>query len=145
MTEVSSQQARKANFRTRAGTGRSMHAVAIDARTTWGRRGVELYQSVLADLGGADRVSTAQEQLVRRLSGLCIIAECAEVGLAKGEIPSGEALTEYVATVNAMRRVAHSVGLRRIPKEVQDLDSYLTQRYAGTEIEAEAEAEADTS
>jgi hypothetical protein len=125
--------------KTRAGTGRSQHAVPVDARLVWARRGRELYESVVADLGGLGRLSTAQEQLCRRLSGLCVVAESIEVQLAQGKMRTGDALSEYIGAINCLRRVAHSIGLRRVPKEIPDLNTYLHSHYGdGVEIEGEA-------
>jgi hypothetical protein len=127
------------HLKTKCGNGKRHYAVKIDERSLWARRGREIYESVINDLGGIGRFSTAQEQLVRRLSGLCVVAEAIEVKIAQGEMPGGDTLMEYIATINAMRRIAHSVGLRRVPKETQDLDAYIGGKYGnGPEIDGEA-------
>jgi hypothetical protein len=92
-----------------------------------------------ADLGGIDRLSTAQQQLVRRLAGLSIICEGIEVELAQGQRPSGESLQEYIAAINAARRVSHSIGLERVPRDITPaaLESYFAQQYDAASEAAE--------
>src|SRR5258706_14304488 len=75
----------KVAFSTRAGTGRAIHAQAIDTRTVWARRGRELYIAIMSDLGGQDRLSELEVQLVRRAVGLAIQCEQNEVLLAEGK------------------------------------------------------------
>src|SRR5258706_8441725 len=73
----------KVAFSTRAGTGRTIHAQAIDTRTVWARRGRELYIAIMSDLGGQDRLSELELQLVRPGRWACYPVR-AERGLACG-------------------------------------------------------------
>jgi hypothetical protein len=131
--------AKAPNFKTRAGNGHAHHVVRIDERSIWARRTRELCESIVADLGGIDRLSTAQQQLVRRLAGLSIICEGIEVELAQGQRPSGESLQEYIAAINAARRVSHSIGLERVPRDITPaaLESYFAQQYDAASEAAE--------
>ena len=49
--------ASKMRYNTRVGTGKARHAQKIDTRTLWGRRDREIYNAIISDLGGADRLS----------------------------------------------------------------------------------------
>ena len=48
--------ASKMRYNTRVGTGKARHAQKIDTRTLWGRRDREIYNAIISDLGGADRL-----------------------------------------------------------------------------------------
>ena len=90
-------------------------------------------------MGGVDLLSEAQKQLIRRLAGLSVICEGIEVELAQGKRPTGDHLQEYLSAINVARRLSHSVGLRRVPRDATTLESYLNGRYAaGPEIEGES-------
>ena len=119
------------HLRTKCGNGKRQHAARIDERTLWARRTREICEAVISDLGGIDRLSEAQKQLVRRLAGLSVVCEGIEVELAQGARPTGEHLQEYIAAINAARRVSHSVGLARVPKDITPvLETYLAERYS---------------
>ena len=62
--------ASKMRYNTRIGTGKARHAQKIDTRTLWGRRDREIYNAIISDLGGADRLSELEHQVVRRAGGL---------------------------------------------------------------------------
>src|SRR5258706_3948177 len=118
----------KVAFSTRAGTGRTIHAQAIDTRTVWARRGRELYIAIMSDLGGQDRLSELEIQLVRRAVGLAIQCEQNEVLLAEGkQVDMAAACT----AINAFNRTASLIGLKRRAKDVTPhLETYLAERYA---------------
>jgi hypothetical protein len=128
--------------RTRVGNGAGLFLNSeTDLRRGHARRFKEIVYAVASDLGGFDRMSALQLQLIRRAAALAVIAEAAEARIAQGQAPSNAELGGYIAISNAMRRLAHSLGLKRIPREIQSLDEYLNSRY-GLEIDATAEAEA---
>ncbi len=127
----------KSHFKTRVGNGSAHHVVRIDERSLWARRTRELVQNVAGDLGGLDRLSETQRQLIRRLAGLCVICEQIEIELSQGDKPDSEALKSYLATINTVRRLSQTLGLARVPKDITpDLESYLAANYPGDEREA---------
>ena len=76
--------ASKMRYNTRVGTGKARHAQKIDTRTLWGRRDREIYNAIISDLGGADRLSELEHQVVRRAVGLAPQAKAAQAA-GKGE------------------------------------------------------------
>src|SRR5271166_6615911 len=77
--------ASKMRYNTRVGTGKARHAQKIDTRTLWGRRDREIYNAIISDLGGADRLSELEHQVVRRAVGLALQCEQIETQLAEGK------------------------------------------------------------
>ena len=68
--------ASKMRYNTRVGTGKARHAQKIDTRTLWGSRDAgEIYNAIISDLGGADRLSELEHQVVRRAVGLALQCE----------------------------------------------------------------------
>ena len=71
-------------FGTRAAKG-TRHAVRLtDYRSVWARRDRELHRAIITDLGGIDRLSELELQIVRRAVGLCLWCEQYEAQLANG-------------------------------------------------------------
>ena len=129
MTDINREVATSKAFSTRAGTGRGRHAQRIDARTLWGRRDRELHRAIVADLGGADRLSELEHQVVRRCVGLILQCEQREALLAEGKPVD---VTETVSLVNAFNRSAALIGLKRRPRDVTPhLEDYFSQHYGG--------------
>lgn len=116
----------KVRFLTRAGRGR--HAQRTDARTLWGRRDREIYNAIVADLGGADRLSELEHQVVRRAVGLALRCEQIETELALGKSVD---ITATATLINAFNRTASLLGLKRRPRDVTPLEDYISQRYGG--------------
>jgi hypothetical protein len=128
--------ATKHNFSTRVATGKARHVPRIDERGMWARRDRELHAAIVSDLGGMDRLSELERQLVRRAVGLALQCEQIEAGLAIGEKPdpSGTA-----TLINAFNRCAKLLGWNRRARDVTpDLESYLSERYSREPDEAEA-------
>ena len=55
----------------------------IDGRTSTARRFRDIIETVTSDLGGKDRLSEAQKQLIRRASALSIMCEGVEADLVR--------------------------------------------------------------
>jgi hypothetical protein len=87
----------------------------IDGRSATARRFRDLVLSVLEDLGGADMVSEAERQLVRRVTHLSVEAELMEADRVKGQEID---IDKYIAITNAIGRAGQRVGLRRRAKDV---------------------------
>jgi hypothetical protein len=97
----------------------------VDGRSAVARRFKDIAGALISDQGGADRLSEARLQLVRRLAGLCVLAESIESKIATG---GGVDLTAYGQLCNTMSRIATRLGLNRVAKEVPNLQNYLAQR-----------------
>jgi hypothetical protein len=82
----------------------------LDHRTLAAKRASALVAAFETDLGGADRISTAQRELCRRAAILGALIEDAEVAWIKRE---RFALADYLGAVNSQRRVLQTIGLQR--------------------------------
>jgi hypothetical protein len=95
----------------------------IDARTRAHRETRKLIEAIELDLGGADRLSTGERQLVQRAAVLGALLCDTESRWIDGE-PIDP--TTYCTTINAQCRLLEVLGLSRRPRDVsQDLSSYL--------------------
>jgi hypothetical protein len=71
--------------------------------------------AVASDQGGAERLSEARLQLIRRFSAASVLAEQIEGRLARGEKID---IQEYSLVVSTMVRVAQRIGIDRVPRDV---------------------------
>ena len=98
------------NRKTRSAvTNGSRALLGVDGRTALARRYRDLIAELTADCAGA-KLSEGQRQLVRRAAHLSIQCE-----LVESESTNGKPfdLTVYMTTVNTLRRVLASLGLKR--------------------------------
>jgi len=110
----------------------------LDGRTLASRRAHALIEAIENDLGGGGRLSEGARQLVQRAAVLGTFIENCEVRWLAGEQVE---LGDYLASVNAQRRVLATIGIERRPREVESLAEYL-QRKHPPPIEDDLEAEA---
>jgi hypothetical protein len=98
----------------------------LDGRTAAARRVRELIADLESDLGGGSNLTRAQAQLVQRAAVLGALIENAEATWAAGgHIDIGE----YLAGINAQRRVLATLGLERRMRDVTpNLSDYLRTR-----------------
>jgi hypothetical protein len=101
----------------------------IDGRSAWTRRCRDLIAAYLADYGGADNVSTAEYNIIRRASVLIVELERMEAKFALAGEASVEELDIYQRMANSLRRLLEAVGLQRRPRVVveQSLDDILAE------------------
>jgi hypothetical protein len=101
----------------------------VDHRLGWSRRLRDLIQQHIADLGGEDNVSQAEQILIRRAAMLCLQCEMMESKWAANDgEASAKALDLYQRTAGNLRRLLESLGLQRRAKNVTPLAEYLEQR-----------------
>ena len=113
-----------------AGKVRLLCLSDLDKRTTAYRRTEFLISRIENDLGGADQLSAAQAQIVRRAALTSAMAEDLAAQWLAGE-PIDPML--FCTLSNAERRLYETVGLQRRPRDVTpDLKSYLAARSAET-------------
>jgi hypothetical protein len=90
----------------------------LDGRTGAARRVRELVASIESDLGGGEHLTAGQRQLIQRAGVLGAFIEDSEVRWACGEpIDVGE----YLAAINAQRRVLVTLGLERKARDAGGL------------------------
>jgi hypothetical protein len=99
----------------------------LDGRTAAAKRARDLIEAIETDLGGSDRLSTGERQLVQRAAVLGAVLTDTESRWIEGEPVD---LTGYCTIVNAQRRVLETIGLRRRSRDVTpDLHDYLAQKH----------------
>ncbi len=101
----------------------------VDGRSVWARRAKDLIQAHIADLGGAENISSAELSLVRRAATIATELERRESEFAKaGEVRS-EDLETFARVSSQPRRLLETLGLKRRAKDVTpDLHTYLRNR-----------------
>jgi hypothetical protein len=114
----------------RRDTTRLLTLAHLDRRCAAYRTTKELIDSIESDLGGADRLSTGERQLIQHGAVLGAVLEDLEARWIAGAPLD---MSSFCTIVNAQRRVLEAVGLRRVPRDVTPkLSSYL----AGAHTEA---------
>jgi hypothetical protein len=97
----------------------------VDGRSLVARRYRDIVCAIASDQGGAEQLSEARLQLIRRFSAACVLAEQMEARLARGEQIN---IQEYSLLVSTIVRVAQRIGINRVPREVApSLAEYLKQ------------------
>jgi hypothetical protein len=100
----------------------------LDGRTAAARRARELIEAIEADLGGGDRLTEGSRQLVQRAAVLGTYIESCEAQWLAGEAVE---LADYLAAINAQRRVLATIGLERRARDITpDLGSYIARKTA---------------
>jgi hypothetical protein len=114
----------KAQARSRLTNGREV-LPHVDGRSLVARRYRDIMCSVASDQGGAEQLSEARLQLIRRFSATAVLAEQMEARLARGEQID---IQEYSLVVSTMVRVAQRIGIDRVPRDVApSLAEYLKE------------------
>lgn len=95
----------------------------LDGRTITAQKARTMVESLEADMGGADRLSTAERALVVRAAVTTAIIENMEASaLSGGDID----VAAYATLTNNLRRLLTTVGLQRRQRDVTpDLDEYV--------------------
>jgi len=102
----------------------------IDQRSVWVRRFKDIVALHTSDRGGVERMSQAEQSLVRCIATLTVELEQMEVRFAESETgASANDLERYQRASNTLRRHCQTLGLKRRAKDVTpDLQSYLRNR-----------------
>jgi hypothetical protein len=115
----------------------------VDGRSHVARRYRELGALIASDLGGHAHLTEAQKQLVRSAAGLVVLRESLDVQVVDGKrIDVGE----YCALSNTLRRVLCTLGLQRVARDIDGIDSddpafAIFQRRLNRDDDAEAGSE----
>jgi len=88
----------------------------LDRRTAPAKRARELIEAIEGDLGGADRLSSVQRQLIRRLAMMLLWCESEDADALGGQ----RALDaeRYGRVASHARRIAETLGVERVLKDV---------------------------
>jgi len=122
----------KSKGRSRVSNGRGLFLGDIDGRSTLYRRYRDIHNQIIRDLGEAP--SEAQSLIARRASTLAVWCEQAESEMAGG----GDLdIQSFTTAVNSLKRLLEVLGIKRRPKDISDLASYLAVRRAAVEAQAE--------
>ena len=90
----------------------------IDGRSAWTRRARDLISAHIADLGGVQNCSAAEQSIIRRASVLTVELERMERQFALDEQASPDDLETYQRCANSLRRLLEAVGLQRRARNV---------------------------
>ena len=100
--------------RTALGNGRAV-LEGVDGRPHIARRYREIGALLASDISGGLDLTEAQKQLIRSAAGLVVLRERLDVKAVNGkEIDAGE----YCALANTLRRVLATIGIKRIPHDI---------------------------
>jgi len=88
---------------------------SIDKRTLRARHYAAVLDNLIADLGGADRVSTAEVELARRCAVLSVLAGAIDKDAVEGKPVD---IAGLCAITNALQRCLNRIGLKRVPRDV---------------------------
>jgi len=104
----------------------------VDGRTFWVRRFRDVNALHLADLGGQDNCSVAEQSIIRRAATLTVELERMETRLAQASEVPDSALHTYQQCSNSLRRLLEAVGLQRRARDVTppNLQTYLRNKEA---------------
>ena len=115
---------RSPSNRSRVTTGKAI-LPGIDGRSAVARRYHDLVASIASDQGGAQRLSEARLQLIRRLPALSVQLEQSEARLASGEQIN---MQEYATLTSTLVRVVTRLGINRVARDVTPtLSEYLAK------------------
>ena len=100
----------------------------LDGRTGIAQLMRERYSVFTDDLGGAERLSYAQRSLCERALWLEYwLADQERTLAAGGKFDVGK----WVQAANSLQGILSKLGLRKVPRDVQDLTEYLARKESG--------------
>jgi uncharacterized small protein (DUF1192 family) len=107
----------KSAGRSRVSNG-SKFAEGLDGRTKWGRRFKDLCEHYGDDLGGLEKLTASQLSLTKRAAALTVEIERHEAAFADKGVADPEALRQYQASINSLRRLLETLNLTGTAKAV---------------------------
>ncbi len=87
----------------------------VDGRSAVARRYHDIVAAIAADQGGADHMSEARLQLVRRFAAAAVLAEQLEARLARGEAID---VGQHAHLSSTLCRLAQRIGLKRVARDI---------------------------
>ena len=122
---------RKTRARSRVTNGKSLFPKDVDQRSLYYRRFRDLIDLLSSDLGGADRLSIAEQSIVRTAATHMAALEQLEMRFALADDgATNEDLSTYTSLSNSLRRLLKELGIKRKPRDVtpQSPRDYLRSR-----------------
>ena len=113
----------RGQFKSRVSLGKDI-LPDVDGRSTIARRYRDIASAIVNDQGGVEQCSETRQQLIRRFSAAACIAEQMESALANGGSIS---VTEHCQLSSTMVRIAHRIGIDRIPKSIDGIEEAFMQ------------------
>ena len=107
----------------------------LDQRTVAAKTFEHNVSNIAADLGGVDTLSTIQKRLIEAFAGIWVGIDHLNARILAGERID---ILEHSTAISTLVRVASRLGLRRIPRNVQSLDDYLSQQAIDVDDNEEA-------
>jgi hypothetical protein len=99
----------------------------LDGRSQVARRFRDLVEVMTLDLGGLDRLSEGQKQLVRRAAGLAIMSEGVEADLCRNLAFDAD---QYGQLCDRLGRCLQRLGLERVARPVNDGSAVLSDYFS---------------
>jgi hypothetical protein len=113
-------------------TGRSAFLPESSSTLCKERRYRDILANLVSDLGGADHLTEAQQQIARRAVSLSLQCEHWDAAAVVGQPVDWDL---YGRTSNTLRRLLESLGLERVAKPAETLEGYLERNYSRDRIE----------
>lgn len=114
--DTGAEQPRRRRHRSAVSNGNRLFTVEpLDGRTHMAMRFRDLNDDIIADLGGRDRLSTGQLQLVRRVATLSVTAEGMEADAVSGKAFDVDL---YGQLTDRLGRCLQRLGLERKARDV---------------------------
>ena len=108
----------------RIGKTRLVSMADLDRRTKAAQTAVATKSAIMSDLGGEDRLSTLERLQCENAAMASAVLRDMQVRWLQGEEVS---VTEMVSVENVFNRTAAALGTKRRPKDVIDINSYLSK------------------
>ena len=128
---------RKPEARSRVTNGKDV-LPGVDGRSMIARRYHDVCAAVAADQGGAERISEARMQLIRRFAAAACLAEDMEARMAAGQKLD---VREHALLCSTLVRLGHRIGIDRVPQDIDGGGMTLEQWMANRRPQATPESE----
>jgi hypothetical protein len=112
--------------RSRVTNGKKFFLSDVDGRSALARRVRDVASAIAGDLGGADALTEAQMQLIRRATLIAVSCERMESDAAAGKDID---LELFGSLTDRLGRTLQRLGMKRVAKDITpSLDQYLRER-----------------
>jgi ribosomal protein L18 len=118
----------KKGRKTRAGKNRLVDRDSLDGRLAVAKGYDRLVAQIHQDLGGADRLSAMELELVEAFTGASKLFGSLNTGLLAGAEITPALVNMYALSISAMVRTASKLGTARRAKTVPSLNEWLARK-----------------
>lgn len=102
----------------------------VDGRSLAARAVRAAYAAIMADIGGEENAAYTVRSLALRGANIEAWIASVEARLMAGAQPDPDLLRSFLHASNVLHGLYRTIGLRRVPKEIPDLQTYLRQKAA---------------